>query len=181
MATLEHKKSPYALLSYPRSGSNYMESLLFLRFGLIVDRCRLVEQIPHKDRFIIGIIRDPIGCTASIIATKSRFGEVERFSPKWNEQYIEGVTEVEKHSDIIVSFDELTSNPESVVQKISRITGLRLFNNGYDVSVTNGDQPTNYLATSTVLPNYNQILEDVLLLDLSGATEVYNRVLAKTI
>lgn len=178
---LEHKRSPYVLLSYPRSGSNYMEALLFLRFGLIVNRCRLAEQIPHNDSFIIGIIRDPIGCTASIIATKSRFGEVEVFSPKWNEQYIDGISEIEKHSDIIVSFDELASNPESVVQKISKITGLRLFDNGYDVSVVNGDEFSHYLPTSTVLPNYNQILEDVSLLDFTGAMEAYNRVLAKAI
>lgn len=178
---LEHKRSPYVLLSYPRSGSNYMEALLFLRFGLIVDRCRSIEQIDRKDRFIIGIIRDPVGCTASIVATKSRFGEVERFSPKWNDRYVEGVEEVEKYSDIIVSFNELASDPESVVNKIAKTTGLRLFDNGYDVSVVNGDESSKYLPTSTVLPNYEEILQDVLKLDLSGAMDAYDRILAKAI
>ncbi len=158
-----------------------MESLLFLRFGIIVDRCRTIEQITHKDKFIIGILRDPVGCTASIIATKSRFGEIDRFSPKWNDNYVAAIEEVEKYSDIIVSFNELALDPESVVNKIAKATGLRSFDNGYDISVVIGDESSRYLPTSTILPNYEEILQDVLKLDLSGAMDAYDRVLAKAI
>lgn len=177
-----HEASPYALLSYPRAASHYLQNLLLTRFGITAERHHWFDQIKNKDRLIISIIRNPIDSIASNMSRVAYFGEVPGSIESHVRTYSDSIDEVLENADVIVDFEELISDPDSVAKKLSDILGLRLFDNGHDISVGRETSTSTFIPTSKNVEGYQDVLKSVSENQaVINIAEKYNAVLSKCI
>ena len=136
-------------------------------------------------KYVIAIVRNPVESIASIIALQkhnSTSGNEEDWLRQkyWNQDILFTMVEITEKADIIISFDELVSNPDLVVEKISSITGLPLFKSD-DPIVVRGEPNGGFMPTSKNVEGYEDIYNLVNSYSLSQAVDIYRSVLEKAI
>lgn len=182
--------SPYSILSYPRSGSHQLEIVLLARFGILTNRKHRLKEINKKDGIIISIIRNPIDCIASELAMAyGRDSDVlgksyELYKNKMESDFIDSMNEINDNADIIIDFEEMISNYDSVVEKLSKILNIRAFN---DVDIPESENQYSsdgtmvHTKTSKNLIAYEEIHKLCKHDDFSKSFAVYQKVLSKVI
>lgn len=174
-------KSPYVILSFPRSGSHYLEGILMLIFGIRADKVSKCSEILVNDRKIIAIVRNPIDAITSKV-TKTNHWTIEKyFIENAVSEYIQTMDEIYSNADIVVNFDELIANEGRVIGLLSKALGAPAFDNHFNLSVKVNRDKHIYTPSSKGLEGYDEVKAAVSDYDLSLATEAYNRVLTKAL
>ena len=185
--------SPYAILTYPRSGSHYLQNLLVARFGIAANSYHNLDEIENQDKVIISVVRNPLDAMASELATAvSLVTDVDllsiltsnpagEHSDPLSDRFISIMNDISNHADIIIDYDDLCNSTESVVRNISSALGIASFNNSQDISVEPEPAPSTYIPSSKTVAEYNTIYEIMSNQDLSLATAAYQQVLAKAL
>lgn len=184
--------SPYTILSYPRSGSHYLQNLLLSRFGLYATRTHQLEDIDYK--CIIGIVRNP---TDSLISALSQqlYADLDDPIPElfeWEDWFVQATNDIINRSNIIINFDDLVSNPNKIMSKVGNILGLKMFNEDVDVfiehePIENIDSSrltlsiNMFIPSATVLPTYTEAKDKIVQQDLSKAEAIYAEAISKAI
>jgi hypothetical protein len=176
--------SPYAILSFPRSGSHYLQQLLLSRFGVIATRHHSLVNADNA-KYVISIVRNPVDSIASIIALQkhnSLTGNEEEWLRQkyWNQDILFAMVEITEKADIIIDFNELVNHPDLVAEKISSITGLPLFKSNAPI-VVRGEPNGGFMPTSKDVEGYDEIHNLVSSYSLSQAVDAYKAVLEKAI
>jgi hypothetical protein len=110
------------------------------------------------------------------------FGEVPGSIESHVRTYSDSIDEVLENADVIVDFEELISDPDSVAKKLSDILGLRLFDNGHDISVGRETSTSTFIPTSKNVEGYQDVLKSVSENQaVINIAEKYNAVLSKCI
>lgn len=174
--------SPYALLSFPRAGSHYLQNLLLARLGITADRFHWLDQIENKDNIIISVIRNPIDSIASNISVVSNFGEIPGSVGSHVSMFIDSMNEISDNADVIVDFEELISDPDGVAKKLSEALGLRLFDNGHDISVQRESVRSAFIPSAKHVEGYEEAKQSAAdTPSIVNAINKYNMLLAKCI
>lgn len=175
-------KSPYALLSYPRAGSHYLQNLMLARFGITADRHHWMDKVLNKDRVIIGVVRNPVDSIASGISIVVNSGDVPGSAGSHVSAFIDSMDEILDNAHVIIDFEELISDTDGVAHKLSEALGLRLFDNGHDISVQRESGRSSFLPSAKDVKGYQEAKQSVLDYPKIGdAIDKYNTVLAKCI
>lgn len=171
---------PYTLISYPRSGGNYARDLLDSRLSLRSTLHHKLSEVKAPS-FTIAVVRNPLDCFASIIVQDPKVDLLNGSSiSDISNSFISSMNEIEKNAKIIIDFNELESDPESVIQKISSRLFIPIIDSNKDIKIMD-DPALKYLASSKSLKNYNDAVNTLKQMDLSSVMEAYNRVIAKAI
>ena len=144
---------------------------------------RRYHSLSQEDnpKYIIGIVRNPIDSVASIIALLKHNNEEDWNRQRdWNQEVVHTMLQIMQRADIVIDFNELVNDPETIAQKISSITGLPLFPSDEPIVVL--DEPNSmFIPTSKNVEGYDDIHNLVKSYYLSPAIEAYKVILDRVI
>jgi hypothetical protein len=150
-----------------------------MKTGLILDKTHSpLENI--SNRVSIAIIRNPQNSIASNLSMGHYYNligedldlEISSQASVYTELYKKMLKEV----DIVFTYDYLISNPDKVVEKISKIADININEAVRDPSVLDIGV-TQYLPTSKSHEGYQKIYNRIVSTDLSEADKIYKAVL----
>lgn len=173
--------SLYSIVSYPRSGSHYLQNLLKSRLGIDANRYHNYDLIENKNGKTITVIRNPLDSIASSIALYANSGLRSPFAEELANNFVNDMNGIYEVADAIVSFDELISDPDTVARKLSVALQLPVFDSTCDISVQPESDNAIFMVTSTAYHGYEKVRDDVSKIDLSLATQAYQKALSKSI
>jgi len=167
----------YVLLTFPRSGSHYLQQLIYQKTGLFIEKTHHISEI--NGRAIISIIRNPKDTFKSLATMNKHFSlnkDIGIGLPI--EDYVSFHKYLIENSIILVDYDDLVSAPDKVVVGIAKLLGLDLNNMEYqDVLI---DQPHyQHLVSSKISEEYDKI--DLSKFDLLKCNMIYSNALLECI
>jgi hypothetical protein len=118
------------LVTFPRSGSHYLDDIIYKEVQISIEKSHTVTNLfdknNNKQRAIITIVRDPIDTIASYIAlSEKEFGPSD--STRINQmmtEYILMYNFLNEHADYVLDFKDLIESPHIVVKKILGLLGI---------------------------------------------------------
>jgi len=145
----------YVLLTFPRSGSHYLQQLIYQKTGLFIEKTHHISEI--NGRSVISIIRKPEDTFRSMVAMDKYFvnnPDVGIGLPI--DDYVSFYKYITDLSEILVSYDDLVSYPEKILRSIAKRLSLDVNDMEYqDVLV---DQPHyKHLVSSKTYDQYEKI------------------------
>lgn len=176
--------TPYCILSYPRSGSHYLQNLLLANLGLSLNRYHDIDSIKIKDRYIIAILRNPVDAIASDITKKIKnnmfkLENIDHIITMSISDFILRMKQIQDHADILIKFDDLVNNSDAVCDNVANVLNLKRFNNNQDITVHSEDiGPDPFIASSKNLESYEWVYDYISSFDMSLAIDAYDSVLA---
>lgn len=174
--------SPH-LLTYPRSGSHYLDRLIYKNAKFHIQRSHTVNWLFDKNnkkaKTIVTIARDPKESIISYIALEKHVSPLS--PPRINEmitEYILLYNFLCEHADYVIDYEDLIKHPDSITKKLLEI--LKISEKDADRFATNIDYDSkNYVQSSKDLPGYESINLDEFSLELCYF--YYNKLLEKKI
>lgn len=171
---------PYTLLAYPRSGGNYVRDLLDSRLSLRSILHHKLSDVSNLS-FTIAVVRNPLDCFASSICQDRKNNPLDGISiSDISARFISSMDEIDRTAKIIIDFNQLESDPDLIVQKISSALLIPIIGSGDEIKIED-DPALKYLATSKGTKNYEKAVSVLSQMDLSAAIEAYDRVIRKAI
>lgn len=172
------------LLTFPRTGSHYLDKLIYEEAGISIDKSHSINRIFDKDsnkqKTIITIVRDPIDAISSYLTLQEKdFGEtnLERIEETIT-NYVLMHNFLYEYADCIIDFRDLVSRPDDVVKEVFRLLEIKeedyaSFNRIYN------PLHEEYVPSSKTLPGYKKYKLDEHNIDLCYF--YYNRILKRKI
>lgn len=172
---------PPHLLTYPRSGSHYLDKLIYKKAKFHIERSHAVNHSFDKDnkktKRIITIARDPKESIISYIALEKHISPSSH--PRTNEmitEYILLYNFLCEHADYVIDYQDLIDQPEKISEKLLETLEINE-ENSYRF-LTNIDYDSkNYVQSSKDLAFYKNINLDNV--NLSLCYYYYNKLLEK--
>lgn len=107
--------SDIAIVTYPRSGANYLSNLIVNACG---QEIRYYHTVEKPDRFIITIARDPFESIHSHVTMRKHYNPDEGYNNNYNVEYKNMYNFLYKNADIVIDYKELIEFPDRVLSKI---------------------------------------------------------------
>lgn len=168
--------SSIAIVTYPRSGANYLSNL-------ILNNCRKQINYFHipenSDRFIISIARDPFESIHSHVAMRKHYHPSEGYSKRYNNEYKDMYNFLYENADIVIKYTDLIEFPEKVLLKICSDIKFEINPLDIHVPVTVDNRENTYLRSSKTSPEYKK--EHFKAEDILDCYDAYNKLLSKTL
>lgn len=145
----------YVLLTFPRSGSHYLQQLIYQKTGLFIEKTHHISEVGN--RHIISIIRKPEDTFRSI-ATMDRFfsGNKDIGIGLPLDDYCSFYDYLIDTASILIDYDDLVSAPEKVVKSIAKHLNLDVNDMEYQDILF--DQPHyKHLVSSKTSDEYHKI------------------------
>ena len=168
--------SSIAIVTYPRSGANYLSNL-------ILNNCRQEIKYSHipqnYDRFIITIARDPFESIHSHVTMRRHYRPDEGYNKRYNNEYKDMYNFLYENANIVVKYKDLIEFPEKVLLKICNDLEFEINPLEIPVAVAVDNKEDTYLRSSKVSPEYKNKhfkIEDIL-----DCYEPYNKLLSKAL
>ena len=174
-----------AIVTYPRTGSNYLQLLLSSSFGEKVDKFHFYKtetmgSISGYD-CLISTVRNPIDAISSMSTRESFFFEnKEDFYPyinkvidRYTEVYLEFYKNAKEKIDILFHYEDINKKTNELVSYVSNKTNKEIINNDYSHVISDNIQHK-YLASSKVSEEYEEIRKIVTEKNLSSCFDIYN-------
>lgn len=161
------------ILTYPRSGSHYLNSLLLSHYGVKFDKSHEIQDADY----IITIARNPFDSMHSNLTMMRHYGENIEFSKEFEQQYIETYKGLYDTANYVIDYDDLVNSPELTVTQLCKTLVISPDPAKY---LPVEDMPHyGHLAFAKTSPEYNNVYftKD----DLIEAYEVYNKLLTKAV
>lgn len=145
----------HVLLTFPRSGSHYLQQLIYQKTGLFIEKTHHISEV--NDRHIISIVRKPEDTFRSMATMKRFFDDDKHIGIGLPlKDYVDFYDYVIDHASILIDYDDLVSSPDKVVKAIAKRLNLEVNDMEYqDVLV---DQPHyKHLVSSKTSEEYHKI------------------------
>jgi hypothetical protein len=171
------------LTTYPRSGSWLFAKALYEQTGFPINKFhwKVISELTT-----ISIVRDPLETIASKVAmeTTNKNYELTKTNIELNaEEYISFYRYIDEHVSIVIDYDDLISNLDFVIDKVSSLLDLQILDLNKRVPAEkNMDHPEiGHWMSSKSLDHYEKAMEMSKDIDLSKAYQIYNKLLRKSI
>jgi len=167
----------YVLLTFPRSGSHYLQQLIYQKTGLFIEKTHHIFEV--NGRSIISIIRKPEETFRSMATMKRYYSEDKHIGIGLPlKGYVEFYDYIMDNSDILVSYDDLISTPDKLLNAVAKHIGLEV--NDMEYQNVLFDQPHyKHLVSSKVSDEYNTI--DLSKFNMTECNRSYNSAMLQTI
>ena len=154
------KNTPH-LVTFPRSGSHYLDQLIYKEARISIDKSHSVSEVfdryGNKQKTILTIVRDPIEAISSYLSIQEKkygytnLGRIEETIT----EYVFTHNFLYEHADLIIDFKDLVSRPDDVVKKVFSLleiknTDYRLFKRTPNV------WHEEYVPSSKILSEYKE-------------------------
>lgn len=174
---------PPHLLTYPRSGSHYLDRLIYKKAKFHIERSHAVQHSFDKNnekiKRIVTIARNPKESIMSYIALEKHISPSN--PPRTNEmitEYILLYNFLCEHADYVIDYKDLVDHPDQTAEKLLEVLEINE-ENSYRF-LTNIDYDSkNYVQSSKELPWYSNINLDNVNLKLCDF--YYNKLLEKKV
>lgn len=166
-------------LTYPRSGSNYFNSLSHQELSLTLERS---HDISMAEGIVITIARNPKDTLQSHLTMSKEFnvkfegGSEETGADIAIRQYCEMYDFLYKRADIVIDYEELISFPDEVLESFSNIIEKPRLNYNYK-NDNFDDKEKKYLVSSKTSKLYD--IDHLSGLSLFSAEKAYKLLLSK--
>ena len=167
----------YVLLTFPRSGSHYLQQLIYQKTSLFVDKTHHISEV--NDRSIISVVRSPEDTFRSLATMNKHFASNKDIGIGLPlEDYVSFHKYLIENSAILIDYNDLISAPDKIVRAVAKRLNLEVNNMEYqDVLI---DQPHyQHLVSSRVSEEYDKI--DLSKFDLFACNMAYADAIAECI
>jgi hypothetical protein len=167
--------SNITIVTYPRSGANYLSNLL-------LNNCRKdinYFHIPRNpDRFIITLVRDPFESIHSHVTMRKHYYPNEGYSKRYNNEYQDMYNFLYENANIVIKYKDLIEFPDKVLLKLC--SDLKFEINPLDTPAPMpvDNKKDTYLRSSKTSPEYKN--EHFKIEDILDCYESYNKLLSRT-
>jgi hypothetical protein len=168
--------SNIAIVTYPRSGANYLSNLLLNNCRQEINYFHIPE---NPDRFIITVVRDPFESIHSHVTMRRHYHPNEEYSKRYNNEYKDMYDFLYENADIIIKYEDLIEFPEKVLLKICDYLQFQINPLDIYVPVTEDNRENTYLRSSKTSSEYKK--EHFKVQDILDCYESYNKLLSKTL
>jgi hypothetical protein len=167
----------YVLLTFPRSGSHYLQQLIYQKTGLFIEKTHHISEI--NGRSVISIIRKPEDTFRSMATMKRFFEDNKNVGIGLPiKGYVEFYEYLIDNASILVDYDDLVSYPDKLVKSIAKHICIEVNNMEYQDVLY--DQPRyKHLVSSKKSDEYYTI--DLSKFNLFEPNESYAKALLECI
>jgi hypothetical protein len=174
-----------AIVTYPRTGSNYLQALLSSSLGAKADRFHFYksETMSNVSGYdcSISTVRNPIDAISSISTMESFFLKNEEdFNPYINkvidkniEIYLEFYKNAKEKIDILFNYEDIDTKRNELVTYLSNKTNKKIVSTDYN-HVVSDNIKDKYLASSKECEEYEAVKKIVTEKNLSSCFDIYN-------
>jgi hypothetical protein len=157
----------YIILTFPRSGSNYLRELIKQKLRdpnnpdipIEIPKTHLPSEADGKK--VISIIRDPFETMKSLITLALSFPDDPQFTVESGEifkfpanEYMNTYSYIIDNSDLIIDYNDLISRPNDVLDLLAKSMNLVINKEEYINQLVDS---TNHLVSSKTSKLYNTI------------------------
>jgi hypothetical protein len=168
--------SNIAIVTYPRSGANYLSNLLLNNCRKDINYFHVIEK---PNRFIITVVRDPFEAIHSHVTMRKHYHSNEEYSKTYNREYRDMYNFLYENANIIIKYQDLIKFPEKVLSKICSDLNFDINPLDNPVPIAVDNKESTYLRSSKTSPEYNK--EHFKIEDISDCYESYISLLSKAI
>lgn len=154
-------KSIPHLVTFPRSGSHYLDKLIYEEARISIDKSHSITKVfdkyGNKQKTIITIVRDPLDAISSYLSLQEKvygetnLGRIEETITN----YVLLHSFLYDHADYVIDFQDLVSRPDDVVKKL--FSSLEITNTDYKLFTrTPNTWQETYTPSSKILPGYKK-------------------------
>jgi hypothetical protein len=178
---LKLPSSPFEarIVCYPRSGSTFLGRYIEQRTKKDIKKSHTFDIIPgHK---IVGVFRNPTDSIASFVAMAKHYVkkiDYEKMIDGQITEYNQMMEFLVSNADIMVNYESLTKESESVVTKVCKALNIDILYNFPYVDQIEDILQDNFLKTSRNLDSYKKIIERVSKSDLKSSFELHSLALS---
>jgi hypothetical protein len=162
------------IVTYPRSGSNYLQNLLFNHSG---NHIKFTHKTDNSDHTIITIARDPFESIHSYVTMRKHYHPNEGYEKRYNNEYIEMYNFLYVNANIVINYKDLTQSPIRVVEEISSILKFKKSFNNF--SLPSDNKELSYLLSSKTSHEYKN--EHFKIKDVHDCYDSYKKLLSKSL
>lgn len=174
---MKNNLDDFAIVTFPRVGSHYLQNILFYKTGFIIPRSH-----KYQDKKMITIIRDPFDTLVSAITMRKHYQLSARFED-WIDEYRYFYTYMLDKEIIRIKYDDLINRPLWIADEIINRMGITKNENLIPTTIEEvKDKPDgDHLVTSTSSNLYETTKQELSNYDLSDLYILYNLNLKKTL
>lgn len=173
------------IVTYPRTGSNYLYWLLSTSFGKNIFKSHmfdnsLLNTFIESD-YIITVLRDPVDAISSFITMESFYWRndknldeyLKETIPQRIEDYIYFYNTIKNHYNLFLDYKQINIFRNTLVKLVSDETNNEIVNYDNYVDLVKDNKNSYFLRTSKNNEEYNYIREKILKYDLIKCYEIY--------
>jgi hypothetical protein len=167
----------YVLLTFPRSGSHYLQQLIYQKTGLFIEKTHYLSEV--ENRQIISIVRNPEDTFRSLAAMNKHYAKDKSIGIGLPlAEYVSFHKYALENSSILIDYDDLINRPNELVKAMASRFNLDVKDNEYKNVLF--DQPDHeHLVSSKKSDEYYKI--DLSKFNLFESNESYTKALLKCI
>lgn len=168
----------YRIVTIPRTGAHLLKFLIGQNFEITIPRTHDTDK-PTKD-IIISTAREPKDFTVSDLAMVLHYSKNDHTKSiedlvttlyAMTDIFIKKLEYLIDYSSIVLKYDDLTNNPEGVVNYLSKNFDLPIIKKSYPIIT---DKPEyNHLVSSKTSKFYKKASEAASYVDFSEINKVY--------
>jgi hypothetical protein len=168
--------SNIAIVTYPRSGANYLSNLLVNACG---QEIRYSHTAENPDRFIITIARNPYDSIHSHVTMRKHYNPDEGYNESYNREYKNMYNFLYKNADIVIDYKELIEFPDKILSQIFNEIEIEKRPTDIPYPMPLDNKENTYLRSSKTSHEYNS--EHFKKEQILDCYEPYNKLLSKAI
>lgn len=163
------------ILTYPRSGANYLK---FLLFNYSAQYIKVFHNEKNLNGKIITIARNPFDSIHSSITMAKHYDLKESFSNIYVDEYINIYKFLYKNADVVINYEDLVKFPEKVAKKVCNILKFSKLSPLYPITLKD-NKDYYYLVSSKTSARYTE--KNFNIEDISDCYNPYKKLLSKAI
>lgn len=167
------------MITYPRSGANYLQNLLLNKTGELVTYSHTIDLINSDNSVIISIARDPFDSIHSHVTMKKHYYPDQLFNKSYTDQYKDIYDFSYENAEIIIDYNDLIKSPQEVLEKVCSILGLAEQAGDKPMQTLADNKKFDYLVTSRISSLYKEKHFEIE--DIQDCYDPYKKLLSKAI
>jgi hypothetical protein len=167
----------YVLLTFPRSGSHYLQQLIYQKTGLFIEKTHHISEV--ENRHIISIVRNPEDTFRSLAAMNKHYAKDKSIGIGLPlAEYVTFHKYALENSSMLIDYDDLINRPNKLVKAIASRLNLDVKDNDYKNVLF--DQPDHeHLVSSKVSDEYHTI--DLSKFNMTECNRIYDNAMLQVI
>jgi hypothetical protein len=166
------------MITYPRSGANYLQTLIFNKTGEHIVYSHTIDLENSDNSVIISIARDPFDSIHSHMTMKKHYYPEESFSNLYTNHYNDIYNFSYENAGIVIDYNDLVQKPQVVVDRVCQMLGLKetLVHEPWALA---DNKENDYLVSSRTSKEYSNKHFNVE--DVNACYDAYHNLLSKAI
>lgn len=167
------------MITYPRSGANYLQNLLFNKTGKHIPYSHTIDYINEDNSIIIAIARDPFDSIHSHVTMKKHYYPEQSFNHSYVAHYNDIYTFSYHNADIVIDYRELIKNPDKVLLSVCSVLGFEENSGSHALEILSDKKEIDYLVSSKTSKEYKN--KHFTIEEISDCYEPYHKLLSRAI